>query len=256
MQTLEHSRVHSSRAATGRAVRIAVITSCTARKAITSPDRLTLADFRKGAAHVRDREHELRSLLRPAEALYTGQQHQRLMRGVARFRTAWAASPRAQLELVILSAGYGWVPADRWIAPYEATWIGMRRAQRYAWAEQLQVHERFCAVLAAPYDLALLLLGHDYLEVCDLEHASLGGPTLMFCGERQARVPWPASELRAIALRNADARRFSCGMTALKGELAGRILAYVACDLSHVTTLLDHDPPALLNALSALAAVR
>jgi hypothetical protein len=47
--------------------------------------------------------------LMPAPELYTGLQHQRLMEGV---RVLQNAGQGPQLDLYILSAGYGLVPAD------------------------------------------------------------------------------------------------------------------------------------------------
>src|SRR5436309_1114013 len=66
-------------------VRILVITSCTGKKEVSHERRLTLKDFRKGAEHIGRREEALRALMRPAEELYAGEQHVRLMRGVAAF---------------------------------------------------------------------------------------------------------------------------------------------------------------------------
>ncbi len=66
-------------------MRIVVITSCTGEKAVTHERALTLEDFQKGPEHVKARERELASFMKPAEALYTGQQHVRLMRGIKAF---------------------------------------------------------------------------------------------------------------------------------------------------------------------------
>ena len=65
------------------------------------PRRLTQTDFARGAAHVQAREQELRDFLRPAQEIYTGEQHVRLMRGVAKARKAGM-----ECAVSILSAGY------------------------------------------------------------------------------------------------------------------------------------------------------
>ena len=69
-------------------MRLLIITSCTGEKAATHEHALTLDDFRGGAKHIRTREKVLKEFLHPAEELYTGQHHVRLMRGVAAFRAA------------------------------------------------------------------------------------------------------------------------------------------------------------------------
>ena len=109
------SRRSSGRRSSWRAsaLRVLVITSCTGEKGRRVAEGAQLADFRKGAAHVRKREAEIADLLRSAEELYTGQQHVRLMRGVAAFRAAHPTNGKGPaLDLRILSAGYGIVPGS------------------------------------------------------------------------------------------------------------------------------------------------
>jgi cytoplasmic iron level regulating protein YaaA (DUF328/UPF0246 family) len=98
-------------------MQIRVITSCTGEKSVSSPDQLALEDFRQGDAHVRAREAVLGDIRSPAEDLYTGLQHQRLMRGIRAAREETSI----EVDLRILSAGYGLVSADQKLAPYEAT---------------------------------------------------------------------------------------------------------------------------------------
>jgi hypothetical protein len=111
------TRGSKSRGEQGRqaaaAPRILIVTSCTGEKSVTQERALTLADFEKGAAHVKKREQELKEQLTQAEDLYSGLQHVRLMRGVRAFREAHAPNGSgAMLDLWILSAGYGLVPGD------------------------------------------------------------------------------------------------------------------------------------------------
>jgi len=168
-------------------MRIRVITSCTGEKSVSSPDQLALEDFRQGDAHVRAREAVLGDIRVPAENLYTGLQHQRLMRGIR------AASEETSIEvdLRILSAGYGLVSADQKLAPYEATFIGMRRKEADAWGQTLGIPAAIRTALAEPCDLCIVLLGNDYLRTCALdEQIQLGGPTLFLCGKHAAlRLP-------------------------------------------------------------------
>lgn len=219
--------------------RVLVITSCTGEKAVESPKALTLADFQKGAAHVREREAELIDLLRPAEELYTGQQHVRLMRGVTAFRAAHPTNGKGSvLDLRILSAGYGIVPGSRELAPYEATFQGMGKAELLEWANTLGVSTAFREAVAGPYDLALVLLGDDYLNACTLDASvKLGGPTLLFCGKNTLKKLPKLDNLHAVALTNAEAKRFSCGLVALKGEIGSDLLSRLIADSSFGSTL-------------------
>ena len=103
--------------------------------------------------------------------------------------------------------------------------------------------------------LAILLLGDNYLRAAELNSAhELRAPTLVLTSPHGAtRLPaMPA--LHPIPLDNGDARRFSCGLVALKGELAARLLIRLAHNPNTSTPLdrarflnwLETDPEANL----------
>lgn len=220
-------------------MRILVITSCTGEKSVSSERALTLQDFAQGRRHVARREKELKDLLCPAEALYTGQQHVRLMRGVQAFRESrLSGNGDDVLDLQILSAGYGIVSGEDRLAPYEATFQGMPKGELREWARELGVPAAFRKRVAAPYDLGLILLGDDYLSTCELDDSvEFGGPTLLFCGgSTRKRLP-DLVNVRPVVLSNPEAKRFSCGLVALKGELASRLLSRLATDTKFTSEL-------------------
>jgi hypothetical protein len=179
---------------------ILILSACTATKTTTDSGRLLIA-----------------------EELYAGQQHRRLMRGVGAYRAA--GEPSGPLKLQILSAGHGVVAADRALSRYDATFAGMPRAQLRRRAARLGVPKAVANLLAQPRRLAVLLLGEDYLHAAQLAPSvELGAPTLVFTSPR-AEAQLPALPLlHPIALDNRDARRLSCGLVALKGELGTRLL--------------------------------
>src|SRR5262249_21222817 len=89
----------------------------------------------------------------------------------------------------------------------------------------LCVPEDFRRIVAQPYDIALVLLGDKYLQACAVaEELKLGGPALMFCGLGMATKLPRLPNLSVVTLSNTEAKRFSCGLVGLKGELAARIL--------------------------------
>src|SRR5271157_6098066 len=105
-------------------MRVLVVTTCTDKKAVEHEKQLTLEDFRKGKEHVTQQERFLSHLMRPAREMYQGQQHIRLMRAI---RECASTPPSTiSVDLRIISAGYGLILGDRTIAPYEATFKGMR----------------------------------------------------------------------------------------------------------------------------------
>jgi hypothetical protein len=218
-----------------RPLRILVVSSCTGEKSVDTDRRLTIADFSEGAEHVAKRHHELESMLTQAESLYSGMQHQRLMRGVSVARSAKGIT----IDLHILSAGYGLVAADQKLAPYEATFLTMKKVEARTWAKSLGIAQDTRVLLKSQYDLGLILLGDDYLDAVALdETVSLGGPTLVFCGKAASKKLPQLKNLFPVVLSNAEARRFACALIGLKGELAARVLERIAEDPAQLDTLL------------------
>jgi hypothetical protein len=207
-------------------MRILVITSCTGEKAVTSEKALTMEDFAQGDKHLKQREQELIDLMRKAEELYTGQQHVRLMRGVRAIREHGSNNGTPlKLDLWVLSAGYGLVPGDRQLAPYECTFQGMKSEELRAWADKLKVPEHFRSLVRDKYDLAMILFGDSYLAACSLDvSVSFGGPTLLFCGTGAAKRLPKHPQVKVATVSNPDAKRFSCALVSLKGEIASRLL--------------------------------
>ena len=209
---------HSGARATRR---ILIVTSCTGEKSVEHKRALRLADFRRGPEHIARRERELAGTLTPAEDLYSGQQHVRLMRGVRALRESQAFT----VDLWILSAGYGLVRARRKLASYEATFHGMKSAELRRWADALNVPADVRRVLASEYHIALVLLGDEYLKACAFgADVQLGGLTLLFCGVNTAKRLPRMPNLRPVVLSTPEATRFSCGLVGLKGEVGSRLL--------------------------------
>jgi hypothetical protein len=178
-----------------------VISSCTARKAVRVAGRPLVA-----------------------EDLYLGQQHVRLMRGVRDYRHAGESG--GPLSFSIVSALHGVIGPDCQIAPYEFSFSGMTPREIERHAASRDIPQDMARLLATRFKLGLLLLSAPYIRACDLtQQTVLGGPVLAFCSPGVARRLPTIDCLRAVAVANPEARRFSCGLTSLKGELAGRILS-------------------------------
>jgi hypothetical protein len=183
---------------------ILVLTSCTATKAPVAA--------RRGA---------------PAEELYAGQQHVRLMRGVNAYRGA--GEPSGALDLRIVSAGHGVVPARRPLLPYDETFSELPRGEVRRRGEALGIPAAVASALAQPRALNVVLLGDLYLHASALpDDLVLGAPTLALTSPNSGRRLPDLPGLVVVGLHNREARRFSCGLAALKGELARRLLVRLA----------------------------
>jgi hypothetical protein len=185
--------------------RILVLTSCTATKA------------------------ELHSGSAPAEELYAGQQHVRLMRGVRAYRSA--GEPHGSLDLRIVSAGHGLVGSRTRLSSYDETFTGLARSEVRRRGAALGIPAAVSRLLERPWRLAIILLGDLYLHAAALEDdLVLGGPTIALASPNSgARLP-SIPGLAVVPLHNREARRFSCGLTALKGDLAARLISRLIHD--------------------------
>jgi hypothetical protein len=211
-------------------MKIQVITSCTGEKRHSASNQLVQEDFRglHDSGLFNARQQTLSEYALPAEDMYTGEQHARLMSGVQKIRQSLSADA---IDVWILSAGYGLIPGNVTIAPYECTFQGMKSKEIRGWADHLRVHEVMRKVLAIPADLTLILLGEDYLRALNLDRSvEFKSPTLIFTSENSKRFVQGDGRLRIVTLANPDTKRFSCGLVGLKGELGKRLLARIAED--------------------------
>jgi hypothetical protein len=175
-----------------------------------------------------------------AESLYTGQQHVRLMRGIDRYRRA--GKPAGDLSFRILSAFYGLLGPRKLISSYEQSFSGLPNADIRRQGGEKNVPQDIRKLLRKPFDLGVLMLGDPYLRACDLDsEVELGGPTIAFCSPKVARRLPDLDGLRLVELTNHEARRFSCGLMALKGELGGRLLTVLSETPEDLDTLRDPD---------------
>jgi hypothetical protein len=173
---------------------------------------------------------------RCAESLYAGQQHVRLMRGVDEYRTA--GQPAGELRFRILSAFYGLLSSEKRVSSYDHSFSGLPATVICQQGREKNIPSDIRKLLRKPFDLGLLLLGDPYLRACDLDvDVKLGGPLISFCSPAVARRMPKIAGLRTITLANAEARRFSCGLIALKGELGGRLLSRLAAEPEEVENL-------------------
>lgn len=227
-------------------MKIQIITSCTGEKLHSPDNQLVQDDFRH--LHETDtfaeRERKLAEWNAAAEDLYTGQQHLRLMDGVRGVRERFGSD---NVDIFILSAGYGLIMAGRGIVPYECTFQGMKKGELRSWAEHLKVGEDARRVFQTPTDFTLVLLGDPYLRALALDdEVQFASPVLFFASEKARGHINGRGTFRVVPLSNKEAKRFSCGLVGLKGELGKRLLRRVATEGEEfVRSLFDYSTDVL-----------
>jgi hypothetical protein len=143
-------------------VRTLVISSGTVEKRDQVPDPALAAELADPARR-REAEERLATFACPALAMYTGTHHRLVMEGLW---SVWERWGRGVLDLAILSAGYGLIPAEEMIVPYEAAFDGElpileERSTRQAIGER-------ASALVRGYDLAFYLLSGPALAALGL----------------------------------------------------------------------------------------
>ena len=203
-----------------RQLHISLVSICTRQKANQHPHPLRREDL-ADPERLERRWRELEPLALPAQELYVGPPQRQLMPAVAAFRQAGLGT----LDLRYLSAGFGLVPGQRPLVPYDCTFKGMGAAGLHAWARHLGVPAAMRAWLAQEADLRLVLLTDDYLRACgDLRQVSLGAPTLFVLSRRMLpRLPrHPLAQARVV--ERAHIRRCGCAAVALRAQLGAQML--------------------------------
>lgn len=162
----------------------------------------------------------------PAEELYRGRHHLRLMEGVDFYRGARGDDA---LDLYILSAGHGFVHGGCPLEPYDETFSGLGKADIQARGDRLGVPGDMRRLLRGPWAMTIVALPAAYLTACRLGGKASAGvgaisPTLFICGAAAAReIPWPT-----LVIGEEDTRRFRVGLTGLAGAVAARVLEVAA----------------------------
>jgi hypothetical protein len=186
MAALREKHLHES------SRRVLVITSCTGRK--------------DGPA--------------PAEQLYTGDQHVALMAGVE------AARDRGfDVDVWIVSAGLGVVHGSTVCDSYNITFSGESQATIRRRARALNIPADVAELLAGEYDLALVLLGRDYLIASELGNVSEfgGGPVMVAVAPSALRLLPDDPHIFPELIDKARAKRLR-GQIRAKGEWAQEFL--------------------------------
>jgi hypothetical protein len=220
-------------------MRTLVITPCTAKKRGDVAEPARAADLsdpeRRSQAEAR-----LDAFAQRAIAMYTGTHHQAVVSGL---RTVWERWGPEVMDLAILSGGYGLLPADEVIIPYDVTFDEFEGQALADWAARLHIPERTSS-LASNYDLIFLLLSGRYLAVLDLPLEVLGSVQQIVLTEQDSLglVPPAANIHPFVAAGAVAARRWHVKAPHVRGFLFGRLCKQIVHHGPGVLEWLYHRP--------------
>ena len=192
---------------------VRVITTCTSRKVAGEAD---------GASDVLPGFDDPERTL-PAELLYAGEQHRRLMAGVTELRSCQT------VQVWVISARAGLVAGDQRLAPYDESFAGMSTEQVRERADRLEIASALRRLVATRSSLTILLAGNEYFDAARLdEEACWASPTIALVSPSRAERLPTHPNLHTIPVGQALARAWSLPLTLLKGEIVRRLLISAA----------------------------
>jgi hypothetical protein len=225
-------------------MRTLVISSGTVEKRDQVPDPALAAELLDPARR-RLAEERLAAFACPAVAMYTGTQHRLVMEALW---SVWERWGRGMLDLALLSAGYGLIPAEELIVPYEVAFEDLAPLLG-EWSARQAVRER-ASVLVSEYDLAFYLLSGPALTALRLPldvPASVEQFVLTDAGSIES-VPAAPNVHAFVAAKNRAAQRWHVKAPEVCGFLFGRLCEQI---VRYGPAILEwlHDQPQDLDQL-------
>lgn len=208
-------------------MRVLVIGSCSKRKLHSSPNQPTCHNI---LSHLKiDRwRQRFSNLCVPARDMYTGPQNTELVKGVDLLRNI----PEVEVQLVIVSAGFGILNEYDLVPPYDCSFTKMKMAEVRKRAEDLELRPSFLRLIDHHFDLVYCALGKRYLSALGKDIlTNIQTPSIVFHKDRDEhliRIPCSADTVKAFSNHGHRIH----GVVGFKGDLL-RILAKHALDQPH-----------------------
>ena len=209
---------------------VLVVSPCSAKKRFPNGPCATFEELadETGRRSAFERLDEFRL---PATEMYTGQHHRSVLRSMNTMRSSLPAS---QIDLAIISAGFGLIDENDDIVPYEATFSHLTREAALARARQLGIREHLIA-RCKRYEWVFVLLSEAYLTPLEAPfEAGMNevyfAPMEPYLGDGAIKVPAGRNEADALSVaprmvRAAQFERFvsfvsRCGFQAAIDEVS------------------------------------
>lgn len=226
-------------------LRTLVVTSCTSEKKFKPANQLVMDDF-IDPLRLAKREEALNKYRMTAGQMYTGVQHLRLIEGIERLRNMYGHD---LVDLCIVSAGYGLLPEDKEIVPYEASFTTMGARKIKKWARFLKISETLNQKIKG-YNLVFFLLGKDYLSALDLPLEAGAEQKLIFLAGKSSKNLIPVNGPNYfIEVGKGEAKSFSYGLVGLKGYLFKLFAQEIATKGKDLLLEVEQNPLQFINLL-------
>ncbi|WP_149847115.1 tRNA-guanine transglycosylase DpdA [Paenibacillus sp. 37] len=198
--------------------RILVVTSCTGEKISKPENQLFLEDF-QDENRLKQREQELSEYKTLAKDMYTGSQHLALMEGINMYRELGG-----EIDLNIISAGYGLLKEHDEIVPYEVTFNSMNSQTIKNWSKKQKITETLQETVGN-YDIVFFLLGDKYLQSVEWPlNINKDQRFFFFAGNSSRTRVMVEENYHLLSIGEDEAKTFRFGLIGIKGFLFGKLL--------------------------------
>lgn len=209
----------------GDNLRILVVGSCSKRKLIQHKDAPSCNDLSTKDALFKWQEL-LCDYVVSAREMYRGYLNQELTKGVDLLR----AIEGLEVQLVIVSAGFGIIGENELIPPYDCSFSGMRKREIHTRKNDLMIEYDFARICSSGFDIVYLALGRNYLLALGDEWKSVTTSIVVgfdknLAGPRAVCIP---SGYRTVSTFSSQGHIIH-GVVGFKGDLL-RILAQFATE--------------------------
>jgi len=224
--------------------RVLVVTSCTGQKLHHPENQLTIKDF-EDKETLLARTNELLAYQETAGTMYTGKQHTTLMKGVKEYREAGY-----EIDVAILSAGYGVLKEQDEIVPYNVTFNSMNSTSIKQWSLKQKMDEQIHQLIS-DYDLIFFLLGDSYLKAINWNALCIhtSQKLVFFVGHASVKNILVQENMYAISMGTVEAKTFKSGLVWIKGELFARLLKTLARSSAYTWEMIQKDPAIIRDIL-------
>ncbi|NHJ12140.1 MAG: hypothetical protein EAX95_00605 [Candidatus Thorarchaeota archaeon] len=139
-------------------MKILVVSSCGKKKLAESPNAPGCGELTSPES-LSIWQKRLSDLCFPAREMYNGYQNQEIVKGTDNLRKV----DGIDVDLLIVSAGFGLVSENTLIPPYDCSFNRMKKLEVLARSSALNIESTFKEVCKRRYDLLYLALGEKYL---------------------------------------------------------------------------------------------
>jgi hypothetical protein len=206
-------------------MRTLVILPCSAKKRDTVPKPARAADLMDAGRRQQAKER-LSAFGRPAIEMYTGTHYRLVREGMEQVWRKWG---RTSFDMFILSAGYGLLPPEEEIIPYDVTFDKLDATTYAQWVAELRIREEVVQLVSEAH-LAFFLLNGRYLTALGLPLDTPTAVTQIVLTDQESLHLLPAApNIHSIVAHGpVAARRWHVKAPHVRGFLFGRLCTQIA----------------------------